>query len=224
MKTSEEIQTDVEAEIGFNPELRAIATEIGVAVKDNIVTLTGTVDSFRKKILVEEAAQKVAGVKVVASDVIVQIPGSEQKSDTQLAEIVKSALRWNTAVNEDRVEVKVDDGWVYLTGQVDWQFEKDSASRSVECLAGIKGVINTITLRIKKIDPKAIQVGISNAFHRRAAIDSSAIQVNANGHSVILTGKVKSWSEKKEAEEVAWSSPGVSIVQNKIEVEGSLAM
>jgi osmotically-inducible protein OsmY len=219
MKTNDELRKDVMDEIKWNPELRSVATEIGVASKDGVITLTGMVDSYRKKISAEESAQKVAGVKVVASDIEVKVAGLGKKTDTDLAEAVKNALRWNSAVNEDQIEVKVDNGWVYLTGKVDWLFQKDSAQRSVDCLLGVTGVINSITLKPVAIDPKQIKTKISAAFHRSATVDSSSIQIEAENHKVTLYGKVRSWAEKKDAENIAWASPGVVTVENKIEID-----
>jgi len=219
MRTNEELRADVMEEISWNPELKSIASQIGVASKNGVITLTGAVDSYRKKISAEQAAQKVSGVKVVASDIEVKVEGLGKKTDTDLAEAVKNALRWNSAVEEDQVEVKVDNGWIYLTGKVDWQFQKDSAQRSVECLMGVAGVINSITLKVRNIDPKDIKVKISEAFHRSATIDSSAVQVETTDHKVTLHGKVRSWAEKKEAENIAWLSPGVQVVDNKIEID-----
>ncbi|HZY80999.1 MAG TPA: BON domain-containing protein [Cyclobacteriaceae bacterium] len=219
MKTNEEIRKDVMDEIKSNPELFGIATEIGVATKDGIVTLSGAVNSYRRKVAAEESAQKVRGVKIVASDIEVRIPGALKKTDTEIAEAVKQALRWNSAVDQDKIEVKVDDGWVYLSGVVNWVFEKDSAQRGIEWLSGIKGVINNIKLAAKKIDTKDLKTRISAAFHRNAAIDANALRIEVSDHTVTLRGTVGSWSEKNEAERVAWSYPGVEKVDNRIDIQ-----
>lgn len=222
MKTNEEIRKDVMDEIKSNPELFGIATEIGVATKDGIVTLSGAVDSYRRKIVAEEAAQKVKGVKIVASDIAVKIAGAAKKSDTEIAEAVKHALRWNSAVDEDKIEVKVDDGWVYLSGEVNWVFEKDSAQRSIEWLAGIKGVINNIKLAPKKIDTRDLKNKITTSFQRNAAIDANSLRVEVADHTVTHRGTVGSWTEKNEAERVAWSYPGVENVDNRIDIQVEL--
>lgn len=219
MKTNSELRKDVMEEISYTPELWSIAPEIGVAAKDGVVTLTGTVDSYWKKLTAEEAAQKVVGVKVVASDLEVKVQGVGKKTDTDIAEAVKNALRWNSSVDDDQIEVKVDNGWVYLTGKVDWPFQRDSARRSVENLVGVIGVSNNITLKPSPIDTKDIKSRISAAFHRSATIDSGAIRLETSDGTVTLRGTVRSWSEKKEAENIAWASPGVVKVQNQIEVD-----
>jgi osmotically-inducible protein OsmY len=219
MKTNEDIRKDVMEEIGSNPELSSIATEIGVATKDGIVTLSGAVNSYRKKLAAEESAQKVRGVKIVASDIEVRIPGAEKKTDTELAEAVKHALRWNSSVDQDKIEVKVDDGWVYLSGTVDWVFEKDSAQRGIEWLTGVRGVVNNIKLKDKSIDPKDLKARIGAAFQRNASIDANSIRVEVSDHVVILRGIVGSWAEKSEAERVAWSYPGVEKVDNRLDIQ-----
>ena len=219
MKTNEELRQDVMNEIKWDPELRNVATEIGVASKDGVITLSGIVDTYRKQIAAEKAAQRVAGVKVVASDVQVSLGSLGKKTDTEIAEAVKNALRWNTAVNEDQIEVKVDNGWVYLDGAVEWEYERNTAQRSVENLIGVKGVSNTISIKSKSVDTKEIKSKIAAAFHRSATVDSSGITIECIGNKVTLHGKVRSWAERKDAEQTAWASPGVTDVDNKIEID-----
>lgn len=219
MKTNEKLRDDVLDEIKWEPELRNVATEIGVTAKDGVVTLSGYVDTYWKKLAAEKAAQRVSGVKVVACDIEVRVAKFLQKNDTEIAETVKNALRWNSAVNEDDIEVKVDNGWVYLEGKVDWDFERISAQRNVENLIGVKGVTNNISLKAKPIDAKVIKNNIAAAFHRNATIDASTIRVESAGGKVTLRGKVKSWGERKEAENVAWATQGVVSVDNKIEID-----
>jgi osmotically-inducible protein OsmY len=219
MKTNEELRNDVMEEIKWNPELRTIATEIGVAAKDGIITLSGSVGSYWKKIAAEKAAQKVAGVKVVASDIEVKVIAPGKRTDTEIAEAVRNVLRWNSAVNNDKIEIKVDNGWVSLDGQVDWEHEKRYAQNAVEDLIGVSGVTNNIVLRSRPIDTKDIQRKIASAYHRSATVDSSSIKIEPVGSKVILRGKVRSWAERKEAEKIAWAAPGVMSVDNKIEID-----
>lgn len=188
-------------------------------MKDGVVTLSGLVDTYSKKLAAEKAAQRVAGVQVVASDVEVKLGVAGKKTDTEIAEAVKNALRWNSAVNEDKIEVKVDNGWVYLDGKVDWEYERMSAQHSVEDLLGVRGVTNTIFIKSKTIDAKNIKSKIAEAFHRSATVDSSSIKIETTGNKVTLHGKVRSWAEKKEAENVAWFAPGVMDVDNQIEID-----
>lgn len=218
MKTNEELREDVMEELKWDPFLKSIASEIGVAAKDGVVTLSGLVDTYSKKLAAEKAAQRVAGVKVVAVDIEVKFLNTT-KSDTEIAEAIKNALKWNSMVNEDKVEVKVDNGWVFLDGRVDWEYQKRAAHASVEHLIGVKGITNNITVVSKAIDAMELKNKIIKAYHRIASVDSSTIEVEASGTGVTLRGKVRSWAEKKEAENVAWSSPGVIAVHNKIEID-----
>jgi osmotically-inducible protein OsmY len=222
MKTDEELRKDVMEEIKWDPELKSVATEIGVAVKDGVVTLSGEVNTYWKKLSAEKAAQRVLGVKVVASDVEVKVGSLGKRSDTDVAEAVRNALRWNSAVNEEEIKVKVDNGWVYLDGKVDYEFEKRYAQSCVEDLVGVRGVTNSIGLKPKPIDTNDLHRKISAAYHRNATIDSAAVQIEAVGTKVTLRGKVKSWAEKKEAENVAWAAPGVMSVKNELEIDAAV--
>jgi len=218
MKTNEELQKDVIQEIKWDPQLRTVATEIGVSAKEGVITLSGIVDTYARKLAAEKAAQRVHGVKVVAVDIEVKPVKTGIKSDTEIAEAVSNALKWNSAVNEDRIEVKVDNGWVYLNGQVEWEYEKRTAESAIKNLLGVRGVTNNISIKSKVIDAVEIKNKISEAFHRNARLDSNAVRVEVVGSTVTLKGTVRSWTEKEEAERVAWSSPGVLTVDNRIEI------
>jgi osmotically-inducible protein OsmY len=217
MKTNEEIQKDVMEEIKWDPSLRTVASEIGVTAKDGVVTLAGMVDTYSKKLAAEKAAQRVSGVKVVAVDIEVKF-AKATKNDIEVADAIRNALRWNSMVNEDKIEVKVDSGWVFLEGKVDWEYQKRAAQNAVEDLIGVKGVTNNIMVVSKTINASELKNKISNAYHRIATVDASGIQIEVSGTSVTLRGSVRSWMEKKEAENVAWASPGVTSVDNKIEI------
>jgi osmotically-inducible protein OsmY len=222
MKTNEELRKDVMEEIKWDPELRNVATEIGVAAKDGVITLSGLVETYWKKVSAERAAQRVSGVRVVACDIEVKLDVVGKRTDTEIAEAVLNALRWNSAVTEDEIEVKVDDGWVYLDGKVGFEYEKRYAQECVEDLLSVRGVTNNIHLKTNPIDTKDIQRKITAAYHRRATIDSSSIKIDTSGSKVTLHGTVRSWAEKKEAESVAWTTPGVLSVDNKIDIESAV--
>jgi osmotically-inducible protein OsmY len=214
-RTDEQIQRDVLAELKWEP--RVTPNEIGVAVKDGVVTLMGTVDSYAKRWEAEMAAHRVRGVKAVANDIEVRLPGSAERTDAEIAAAVVRALQSDAAVPIDEVDVTVSKGWVTLKGQVDWQYQKDEAERAVQRLTGVKGVFNSIAVKPRPT-PSELKEKIERALVRSAEVDAQRIQVEVQGSKVILTGTVRSWAEKQEAERVAFSAPGVTAVDNRITV------
>jgi len=178
MKTDSEIQKDVMDELQWEPLLKA--SEIGVAVKNGIVTLSGTVDSYWKKVSAETAAKKVAGVKAVAEDIEIKLSSFGKKNDTELAEAVFNALKWESTVPDEKVKIKVENGWVTLDGEVEWEFQRNDARRAIENMVGVTGVTNNITLT-KKVNPTDIKQRIGSAFQRSATIDSEKIHINIDG-------------------------------------------
>jgi osmotically-inducible protein OsmY len=219
MKTDDELQQDVMAELSWDPQLIDVHAHLGVAAKNGVITLSGLVDSYNKKLAAEKAAQRVKGVRVVASDIKVKLGVLGANTDSEIAEAVRSALIWNSSVNQDMIQIKVEDGWVYLDGEVDWAFQRASVEHGIEGLSSVIGITNNIKIKEKKIDAAALKTQISSAFQRNAAIDANQIRVETSGSNVTLYGTVKSWAEKKEAERVAWSSPGVTSVDNQIRLD-----
>jgi osmotically-inducible protein OsmY len=215
MRTDLSIKEDVLDELEWQPSIDE--TQIGVVVNDGIVTLTGTVDSYLKKREAEKAAKNVAGVKAVAEEIVVKYGTTSHKSDTEIAAAAVNALKWNISVPENKIDVKVEDGWIYLTGEVMWAFEKNAAKKAVQNLTSVKYVVNNITLK-NTVDASDIKNKIKKAFERSADIDAKNITVKADGHTVKLTGKVHSLKEKDDARNTAYYAPGVWTVDNELEV------
>jgi osmotically-inducible protein OsmY len=216
MKNDLEIQNDVMDEIRWEPSLNP--SEIGVAVKEGIVTLSGQVDSFFKKQTAEKAAKRVKGVKAIAEDIQIGVSPSYKRTDADIAAAVVNALKWHTAVQEEKITVKVENGIVRLDGEVEWEYQKKNAKAAVENLSGVIAVANLIRIK-PKLAASNIEQKISEAFQRNAAIDANKINVNVEGNRVTLTGTVRSFSEKDDAENAAWAAPGVLHVDNRIRID-----
>lgn len=213
MKTDERIKDDVLQELAWQTGVDK--TQIGVIVKDGIVTLTGVVDSYSKKIQAEKAARNVYGVKAVAEDIEVKYTAGKVKIDTEIAKAVVDAFKWNPSVPDDDIKIKVEDNWVYLSGEVKWDYQRQAAKRAVEKLYGVKGVINNISIK-QSVQPFEIKNKIIKAFERSADLEAKNINVEVDGHTVTLTGTVHSLYEKEEARKAAFFAPGVTKVDNKL--------
>lgn len=215
MKTSSDLQRDVLDELEFDPVLDAGG--IGVSVADGVVTLHGHVRSYADKIAAETTVKRVAGVRGVANDLTVTLwPGAE-RDDTDIARAAVRALEWNTWVPEGAVKVTVKDGWVTLEGAVEWQYQRDTARKTVEHLTGVKGVDNLVTLK-PRVLPNEVERRIVSAFQRAASLDAKHVHVATIGGRVILRGAVRSWLERDDAERAAWAVPGVTEVENNLAV------
>jgi osmotically-inducible protein OsmY len=216
-RTDEQIQLDVLEELKW--DARVQPNEIGVAVKQGIVTLSGWVDSYVKKWAAEEAALRVRGVQAVANEIEVRLPTFAERTDPDIAAAALHALKWDALIPEDAVKVTVSKGWVTLEGEVDWQFQKDDAERAVRRLNGVRGVTNLIAVRSRPT-PTDLKKKIEDALVRSAELDAQRITVEIQGDGkVILRGTVRSWAERKEAERVAWTFPGVTSVENRITIQ-----
>lgn len=215
MRTDSEIKEDVLEELAWQPNIDE--TQIGVIVDKGVVTLTGTVDSYSKKITAEKAAKSVFGVRAVAEDIKVQYGTNHQRTDSEIAKASVDALKWNTSVPEDKITVKVEDGWVYLTGEVMWDYQKQAAKKAIEDLIGVKFVSNNITIK-QPVKPTDIKDRITKAFQRSADIDAKNVIVAVDGHTVKLRGKVHSLAEKEDARKAAYFAPGVYKVENELEI------
>ncbi|MFC1994753.1 BON domain-containing protein [Chloroflexota bacterium] len=213
MKTDTELQQDVMNELKWEPTIRAV--EIGVGVKDGVVTLSGYVDSYVKKWAAERAAARVSGVRAVAEEIQVRLPGSFKRSDEDLAGAVANVLEWNVLVPHDRVKVQVQDGLVTLSGEVDWWYQKNAAEEAVRYLMGVVLFNNQITIK-PPVKPLDVKDKIESAFGRNALLDSRRVTVETRGGWVILSGSVRNWAERAEAQWTAWAAPGVSEVENNI--------
>jgi osmotically-inducible protein OsmY len=216
MKTASELQHDVLEELTWEPGLEAGG--IGVAVHDGVVTLSGHVGTFTEQNRAEAAAKRVHGVRGVANNLVVKLPSSHVRDDTDLAEAAVHALRWTSSVPSEEVKVTVRNGWVVLEGEVEWFYQKETALRAVRDLTGIKGVTNLITVRPRSTAGE-VKEKIEAAFRRSAEIDARAVNVEVDGSRATLRGRVSSWTEWEEAERAAWSAPGIDLVENDLEVE-----
>jgi len=215
METDANLKQQVTNELKWEPSIDA--SQIGVIVKNGVVTLTGHVDTYAQKISVEKAVKRVAGVRALAEELEVKIPGKDKRTDEDIALTALNNLKWNSNVPEERIQLKAEDNWITLEGQVDWNYQKEAAKKSIASLPGVRGVTNSIKVA-PVVEPRDVKQQIRSAFKRNANIDANHVNVRAEGHKVILSGSVQSWAEKKQAEKAAWSAPGVTNVKNEIEV------
>jgi osmotically-inducible protein OsmY len=216
MKRNEDLQKDVQDAIKWEPLLHA--AEIGVIAKDGIITLTGLVDSYAKKLEAEHATRNVAGVKGVVEQIEIHYSGVGNKTDNEIATEALNALKWNWELPNDKVMVKVEKGWITLDGELEWHYQKETAQKVVKNIAGVRGVANNIKIK-SEIRDKVEQKDIERALVRNWSIEDKDIQVKVVGSNVTLNGSVASLYQKNEAGRIAWNAPGVHTVDNEIVVE-----
>lgn len=217
-----QLKKHVEDELSWQPSVDEAS--IGVGVRDGIVTLTGRVRSYAEKMAAEHAVMRIRGVKAVASEIQVSLPGAHERADEDIARAAINVLLWNAVVPKDTVKVKVTKGFVTLSGVVEWPYQQYNAEREVSRLIGVTGVINDIEVKPARKPVSAdIKTGIEAALKRSAELEARRIHVETHGSTVVLTGAVSSWPERRAAERAAWSAPGVTKVENKLLVSAAMA-
>lgn len=211
------LRQDIIDELDFEPSIDA--ADIGVAVENGIVTLTGHVPTYAQKVTIEDVVRRVKGVKGIAEEIEVRPLGANQTADDEIAKRAINTINWNTSVPDNAVQVKVQKGWLTLTGKVEWQYQKTAASNAVRDLSGVVGVTNQIDIK-QRASAYDVKKRIEDALKRNAEIEAQAISVNVlDGGKVRLEGRVHAWSERSAAERAAWSAAGVNTVEDRITVD-----
>jgi osmotically-inducible protein OsmY len=215
MRLDSDIKRDVEDELKWDPDIDA--TDIGVAVHNGVVTLTGFVRSYAQKTEAEIAAKRIAGVMGVANDIDVRLPSIDQRPDPDIARDAVAALKSELPYSSEKLKVVVKNGWLTLEGMAEWNYVRERAQSAVRRIRGVTGVSNSIALK-PTVAPHEIRRKIEDAFRRSAELDASRVTVEASGSEVVLRGRVRSWAERQEAERAAWAAPGVTNVDNRITI------
>lgn len=210
-----QLQKSVSAALEWAPDVSS--AHIGVAAKDGVVTLTGHVDRYAEKVAAERVASRIKGVRAIAEEIEVHYLGQVTTDDEAIAVKAANILSWDTMLPSGRIAVKVEHGWVSLTGEVDWQYQRVLAEQGMHRLNGVKGISNQIGLA-KQVQPADVTLKVENALKRDSALEAAGIKVETENHTVTLSGHVRSWHDREVAERAAWSAPGVTYVVDRIAI------
>ncbi|CAN7668959.1 BON domain-containing protein [Variovorax paradoxus] len=216
MKTDAQLRDDIQAELAWDPSFKA--SDVGVIVKDGVVTLTGHLASFAEKYAVERAVQRVHGVKAVAVEITVKLPFDHERTDADVAQAAERALEWNVLVPDGKIHPMVEKGWLTLNGEVEWDYQRRAAESAVRTLMGVRGVSNLVTVT-PKASPADVEKKIHDALARQAEREARHLAITVTGSQVTLRGKVHSWAERNAVQGAAWAAPGVSVVVNDLAVD-----
>lgn len=214
MKTDDELQRDLLDELAFEPMVDH--ARISVAANEGVITLTGHVPNYAQKMAAERTAARVNGVKAIAEEIEVRFASDPKTSDPEIAERILQVFRWDVMVPDDRIQVRVEHGWVTPTGEAEWNYQKRAAQAAAGRITGVKGVSNMIAAKQPEPAPVEVREGVKAAIKRQSAPDTNTIAVSASGHTVKLSGAVHGWNERRVAEQAAWAVPGVSKVEDEI--------
>jgi osmotically-inducible protein OsmY len=213
--TDKLLRQDVIDELNFAPNIDA--ADIGVAVSKGVVTLTGHVSSYAQKLAAERAVRQVKGVRAIAEEIEVRYPNEKKTADDQIAQRAVAILNWDAQAPSESIMVRVERGWVTLTGEVSWQFQRVAAEKCVRKLSGVVGVTNDIHVK-PKVMSQDVRGKILDALKRNAELDANSIMIAVHNDRVTLLGKVKTWRERDVAERAAWSAPGVTAVEDRLDI------
>jgi osmotically-inducible protein OsmY len=214
-----EIQSDIAQELRWDPRVRH--DDIAALVRDGVVTLAGTVPNYGDRTSAERIAGRIRGVRAIANEITVRLPAVAERSDTGIARAVLHAFLWHSAVPDDRIMIKVEQGWVTLEGEVDWYYQKEAAENAVKVLMGVRGITNIIAVRATPLAGDVRQ-SISAALHRAASIDADRVAIDIEGDVVALRGTVRSYAERRDIERAVRNARGVTAVRNDLAVNPTL--